>query len=122
MATDRRGQVPSHTGSMRLDKDGIIRGILSDVFNAPINFEATKEGKEYRLIGWRGAAPEFRRIPIAESARDDGLPDSAPHGPCPTCEGKLYWRAALTDGVWNCATCVPYDSLALLDGVCVGAK
>lgn len=111
---------PSHTGTLWLNPDKSIGGLISDVFNQPIHLIATKEGSEYRMRGWRGEGPEFKRVPLLDDARKDGLPDDAPTGPCNLCEGRLYWRAALTNGVWNCATCVPADDKLWLDGLHVG--
>lgn len=113
---------PSHTGTLWLNADKTIGGLISDVFNEPIHILATKEGAQYRVVGWRGTPPEFRRIALADDAREDGLPDDAPHTKCGKCEGRLYWRAAMTAGLWRCATCEPADPLVYLDGVCVGAK
>jgi hypothetical protein len=114
---------PSHTGSLWLNPDKTIGGIISDVFNEPIHFVATKEGSEYRVRGWRGVGPEFRRLPIEGAPREDGLPDGAPSDCCPKCEGRLYWRASVISGggsgVWRCATCAPADSSLWLDGLAV---
>lgn len=116
---------PSHTGTLWLNKDGTIGASISDVFNEQIHLIGTKEGKEYRLRGFRGTAPEFRRIPLLDDARPDGLPDDAPRGACEKCEGRLYWRASIISnpnggGLWRCAVCEPADSSLWLDGVHIG--
>ena len=67
---------PSHTGSLWLNPDRTIGGLISDVWNQPIHLIATKEGAQYRVQGWRGAEPEFRRIPLLDDPRPDGLPDA----------------------------------------------
>jgi hypothetical protein len=113
------------TGSLWLNPDKTIGGLISDVFNEPIHLVATKEGAQYRVQGWRGNAPEFKRIPLLDDPRPDGLPDDAPNGPCKSCEGRLFWRASIVSnphggGVWQCATCAPMDSSLYLDGVYVG--
>ena len=115
---------PSHTGSLWLNPDKTIGGLISDVWNQPIHLIATKEGAQYRVQGWRGAEPEFRRIPLLDDPRPDGLPDDAPTSACKLCEGRLYWRASIVSnpaggGVWQCATCAPMDSSLYLDGVAV---
>jgi hypothetical protein len=116
---------PSHTGSLWLNPDKTIGGIISDVFNEPIHFVGTKvPGEaEYRVRGWRGVGPEFRRLPIEGAPREDGLPDGAPSAPCKICEGRLFWRASIISGggsgPWRCATCEPADSSLWLDGLAV---
>ena len=116
-------QPAAFTGTMRVDADKVIRGVLTDVFSAAIHFEATKEGAVYHLRGWRGGTPEVARIPLVEDVRADGLPDDAPNGPCSVCEGRLFWRASVIlgggHGVWHCAACTPADSALWLDGVVV---
>lgn len=113
---------PSHTGTLWLNPDKTIGGLISDVFNQPIHLIATKEGSEYRVRGWRGEAPEFRRIPLLDDPRADGMPDDAPREGCPKCDGRLFWRASIVSnpqggGVWQCATCEPADSSLWLDAV-----
>lgn len=118
---------PSHTGKLWLNPDKSIGGVITDVFNEPIHIIAKKEGSEYWVRGWRGTPPEFRRVPIAEGARDDGLPDDAPVAACEKCDGRLFWRASIISnphggGVWRCATCEPADSKLWLDGVAIPAR
>ncbi len=114
---------PAFTGTLWLNPDKTIGGLISDVFNTPIHLIATKEGGEYRVLGWRGNAPEFKRIPLLDDPRADGLPDDAPHDACKTCEGRLYWRASVVSGggsgLWRCATCDPADDKLWLDGLAV---
>lgn len=110
---------------MWLNKDGSVGAVISDVFNSPIHIHATKEGSEYRVRGWRGIGPEFRRLPIEIVPREDGLPDSAPYDPCRMCEGRLFWRASVVarnpnqtgNQPWRCATCEPADEKLWIDGV-----
>lgn len=109
---------PHFTGMLWLNADKSIGGIISDVFNHPINLHATKEGQQYRVRGWRGEPPEFLRIPlIDDKPHEDGLPERA----CPKCEGRLYWRESVAMGgkypsIWRCAVCEPADPAMWLDG------
>ena len=121
---------PSFTGTLWLNPDKTIGGLISDVFNEPIHLVATKEGAEYRVSGWRGEAPEFRRITIMEGGRENASPDESPEDACPKCEGRLYWRASVINtgsvvsgpAAWHCATCDPADSKLWLDGFAAPPK
>lgn len=116
---------PSHTGTLWRNADGSLGIFLTDVFNVPIHLIGTKDGDTYHVRGWRGEPPEFLRLPLAP--RDDGLPDDAPRGECATCHGRLYWRASIVSnpaggGIWQCATCAPYDPLLWVDALAVPGK
>ena len=59
----------SHTGHMRIHRDGMVRGTISDVFNDRIHFTATLDpggaivGGDFFIRGWRGGQVPFVRPP-----------------------------------------------------------
>ena len=119
---------PHFTGELWLNPDKSIGGIMTDIHNTPIRFIGVKDGAVYRVRGWRGEGPEFMRLSDDVGPRPDGLPDSSPHDPCPTCAGRLYWRPAIVGGQpigsrrWCCVKCEPAPDGLWLDGAAVPAK